>query len=241
MKEGIGDEFQRETRYQRNRMVGGGIDRSSRPPPYKEYPRAVRVELPPPPGVRADFDETVRSRRSIRRFSERPMEAEQLSYLLWASTGIQRREAGIEFRTAPSAGALYPIETYLVVNRVNGVKPGVYHYNIRGHYLEQIGRGDFSEEAAFAALNQRMCMDSAVVFIWTAVFQRSKWKYGQRGYRYMYLDAGHIGQNLALACTAQGLGSCQVAALFDQEVNDLVRVDGKEESVLYMSVAGFPR
>ena len=230
-----------ETRYQRNRMVGGGIDRASKPPLYKEYPQAVRVDLPPPPEVRADFHDTIRSRRSIRRFSDRPMESDQLSYLLWASTGIQRREGGMEFRTTPSAGALYPIETYLVVNRVNGVKAGVYHYNIQGHFLEQIRKGDFSEESAFAALNQRMCMDSAVAFIWTAVFQRSKWKYGQRGYRYMYLDAGHIGQNLALACTAQGLGSCQVAALFDQEVNDLAGVDGKGESVLYMSVVGVPR
>ena len=83
-----------------------------------------------------------------------------------------------------------------------------------------------------------MCVESAVVFIWTAIFQRMKWKYGQRAYRYVYLDAGHIAENLALTATSLGLGSCQIGALFDDEVNEIIDVDGVEESVIYMSVVG---
>jgi SagB-type dehydrogenase family enzyme len=85
-----------------------------------------------------------------------------------------------------------------------------------------------------------MCADAPVVFIWTAIFERSRWKYGQRAYRYVYLDAGHVAAHLALAAVATGLGSCQIAATFDDEVNDLLGVDGVDESVLYMSVVGRP-
>jgi len=163
---------------------------------------------------------------------------DELSYLLWAANGISRREMDYEFRTAPSAGALYPIETYLVINNVEDLEKGIYHYNVKHHQLEEIQLGDFGRFAAAGALGQEMCASAAVVFIWTAVFQRSKWKYQQRAYRYVYLDAGHIAGNLALAATSLGLGSCQIAALFDDEINELIEVDGVEESVLYMSVVG---
>jgi SagB-type dehydrogenase family enzyme len=85
-----------------------------------------------------------------------------------------------------------------------------------------------------------MCSDAAVVFVWTGVFNRSKWKYNQRAYRYIYLDAGHIDGNLALAATSLGLGSCQIGAFFDDEVNKIIEVDGVAESVIYMSVVGNP-
>ena len=144
----------------------------------------------------------------------------------------------MEFRTAPSAGGLYPIETYVVINRVDGIEQGVYHYNIRRHALEELELGNFGRQIALAALDQRMCLEASFVIIWTAIFERSKWKYKQRGYRYMYLDAGHIAENLALACTGIGLGSCQIGALYDEEVNSIIDVDGVEESVLYMSSVG---
>ena len=91
-----------------------------------------------------------------------------------------------------------------------------------------------------AALGQEMCAEAAAVFVWTAVFARSKWKYAQRAYRYIYLDAGHIAENLALAAVSLGLGTCPIGALFDDEVNKLLAVDGIEESVVYMSVVGLP-
>jgi SagB-type dehydrogenase family enzyme len=93
---------------------------------------------------------------------------------------------------------------------------------------------------ARAALDQRIAYDAGLVFAWTAVFERSKWKYRQRAYRYVYLDAGHIAQSVAMAAVALGLGSCQIAALYDEEVNELLGVDGVEESVVYLTVVGNP-
>jgi len=241
MTERAGDEFQEKTKYYRDRMPGGGLDWASRPEVYKEYPDAEKIELSS--GTRFEtlsLDEALLKRKSIRHYDADPLTADQLSYLLWACSGIQRTERGFEFRTAPSAGALYPIETYVVINRAEGIDAGVYHYSAREHCLDVISRGDASSEIAIAALGQRMCLEAAAVIVWTAVFQRSKWKYGQRAYRYIYLDAGHIGANLALAAAGIGLGSCQVGALFDDEVNKIIGVDGTEESVVYMSVVGKP-
>jgi SagB-type dehydrogenase family enzyme len=158
--------------------------------------------------------------------------------MLWAMQGITQPGRGVDFRTAPSAGALYPVETYLVVHNVEGVDPGVYHYDVQHHQLEQLKRGDFRAAVAHAALDQGMAARANVVFVWTAVFERPKWKYKQRAYRYVYLDAGHIAQNLALAAVALGLGSCQIAALYDGEANDLLGVDGVGESTVYMTVVG---
>jgi SagB-type dehydrogenase family enzyme len=161
--------------------------------------------------------------------------------LLWASTGIQRNVKGYEFRTAPSAGALYPIETYLVVNRVKDLTGGVYHYSVKSHLLEEIKLGEFGNELASAALDQKMCSDASVVFLWTAIFARSRWRYKQRGYRYIYLDAGHIAQNLALAAVSLGLGSCQIGAFFDDEINSILEIDGVNESAVYLSAIGCPQ
>lgn len=237
----IGDRFQQLTKYSRDGL-GDGPDWSIQPDFYKVYPDVPHVELPKMlnhPACR--FHETVVDRRSIRDFSSTAVPLDQLSYLLWVSTGIQRIEEGFAFRTAPSAGALYPIETYLVVNNVKDLDAGVYHYDIQQHRLEELKKGNFCVPIAQAALHQEMCAHAAVVFVWAGVFNRSKCKYGQRAYRYIYLDAGHIAENLALGAVSLGLGSCQIAALYDDEVNSIIDVDGTKESVLYMSVVGVPQ
>lgn len=241
MLEGIGDSFQEETKYSRETLKGGMLDWDSKPPVYKEYPGARRVQLPKFEDMETmPLVEAVAKRKSTRLYSGEPLTGEALSFLLWASTGIGRVERGNVYRTAPSAGALYPIETYLIVQGVTGIDPGVYHYAVKDHVLEEIKQGQYGHDITQAALGQKMCLNAAVVFIWTAIFYRSKWKYKQRAYRYVYLDAGHMAENLALAATSIGLGTCQIGALFDGEVNDLVGVDGSEESVIYMSVAGHP-
>jgi SagB-type dehydrogenase family enzyme len=238
---GVGDKFQEDTKYHREGLGGGGLDWANEPETYKAYPKARRVKL-----ARFDSIETLpvmdvlKARRSVRHFTADELTGEELSYLLWASGGIQRVERGHEFRTAPSAGALYPIETYVIVDGVEGVPSGLYHYSVKGHMLDELRAGQFGHDITQAALGQKMCLEAPVVFIWTAVFQRSKWKYDQRAYRYVYLDAGHIAGNLALAAVAIGLGTCQIGALFDDEVNDVVGVDGTEESVVYMTVVGHP-
>lgn len=239
--DGIADQFQQQTKYDPAHMPSHSPDWANQPALYKQYPGNVRIELgDPEPGTFVCLDETLRKRRSVRSFRQEPMSKEQISYLLWASTGIQRAEGGYEFRTAPSAGALYPIETYVIANNVDALEQGLYHYSVKPHRLEQLEKGDLRRAIAGAALGQSMCAEAAAVFVWSAVFDRCKWKYGQRAYRYIYLDAGHIAENLALAAVSLGLGSCEIGALYDNQVNGILDIDGIDEGVICMAVVGHP-
>ena len=238
----VGDDFQAETKYMRNKIFGGNLDWKNKPETYKNFPSSKTIQLPSQfQDLASIFNEVVRKRKSVRSFSTQPLSMVDLAFLLWTSTGIQRIEHNYEFRTAPSAGALYPIETYIAANNVEELKEGIYHYNIKNHLLEEIKLGYFRDKIAHAAFDQEMCVDASVVFIWTAVFSRSKWKYSQRAYRYVYLDAGHVAQNLALATISINCGSCNVGAFFDDEINSIVDVDGTEESAIYLSVVGHPK
>jgi len=242
MQTPVGDDFQKETKYTRNENFGGNLDWSNKPETYKSYPNSKAVRLPSQlKETTTVFTEVIRKRRSTRAFSPQPLTKLDLAFLLWASTGIQRIEHGYEFRMAPSAGALYPIETYVAVNNVEDIDEGIYHYNIKDHSLEEIKIGNFGNAIAHAALDQTICAISPTVFIWTAMFNRSKWKYAQRAYRYVYLDAGHIAQNLALAATNITCGSCQIGAFFDNEINSILDIDGIKESVIYLTVVGHPK
>ncbi|MBC7293775.1 MAG: SagB/ThcOx family dehydrogenase, partial [Thermoleophilia bacterium] len=238
------------------------LDWRSKPPAYKFYTYAPVISLPQPalspeeeePGP--DFWKCVAKRRSVRSYSSASLTLLELSRLLWASAGITASFTGAhgqEFlRAAPSAGALYPIETYVVANRVEELTPGLYHYRVAGldilerpivegsHSLEQLKTGDLGPAIAAAALDQPMCAKAAAVFVWTAVFARSVWKYRDRAYRYFYLDAGHMAAQLSLAAVALGLGSCPIAAFYDDEVNALLDVNGQDESVVYMTSVGRP-
>jgi SagB-type dehydrogenase family enzyme len=235
----VGDDFQAQTKYSRDRSLGSNLDWANKPETYKSYPSNRVIHLPNvPQEATMDFAEVLRRRRSIRTFSTQPLSKADLSFLLWASTGIQRIEQGYEFRTAPSAGALYPVETYIATNNVEDIEPGIYHYNIKDHLLEEVKTGVFGEALAHAALNQEMCADASAVFIWTAIFERSKWKYSQRAYRYVYLDAGHVAENFALAAVSINCGSCHIGAFFDDEINSIVNIDGAQESAICLSVVG---
>lgn len=241
MDENIGDRFQQQTKYHRGKLSGGPLLWHQKPKTYKSYPDAPKIPL----DQIKDFEgislwEAIRQRQSIRNFSNQPLSKTDLSRLMWAAQGITRISSGFEFRTAPSAGALYPVETYVVIHSVESIPSGVYHYSVRNHELDLIKKGDFRKETAHAALDQDMAYTANAVFVWTAIFERSKWKYKQRAYRYVYLDAGHIAQNLALAAAAMNMGACQIAALYDEEANKLLGVDGISESTIYMSVVGNP-
>jgi len=167
--------------------------------------------------------------------------AEDLSQLLWATQGITARTSYYSFRTAPSAGALYPVETYVLVNRVVGLSAGIYHYDVRRHRLEVLRKGNSGAELTRAALGQEMIREAAFVFIWTAVVARTRRKYSDRAYRYIYMEAGHICQNAYIAAEALGLGCCAVGAFFDSEVNSLIGIDGKDEVSLYLCAVGRKR
>jgi len=242
MFEGPGDRFQSETKYIRGETMVWGMSWEDQPEIYKNYQNAQIVKLPQPKinGNRMSLDEALRRRKSIREYTSDPLQLEELSYIVWAANGISHRQGEFNFRTAPSAGALYPIETYLIVARVVNLQPGVYHYSVPNHELETLKIGNFTKDIVKAGMGQEMLGEAAVTLVWTALFQRSKWKYRQRAYRYVYLDAGHIAENLALSVTSLDLGSCQIGALYDDEVNRILEIDGIEESVLYMSSVGRP-
>ena len=242
MGETIGDDFQTTTKYLRNKSLGGNLDWTNKPEIYKNYPSSKIIQLSNQfPEATINFEQVLKRRKSIRTFSTKPLSKVDLAFLLWTSTGIQRTEHGYEFRTAPSAGALYPIETYIAANNIEDIEKGLYHYNIKKHLLEEIKLGNFGNKLAHAALDQQMCADASAVFIWTAIFRRSKWKYSQRAYRYIYLDAGHIAQNLALAATTINYGSCECGAFFDDELNSILEIDGTNESTICLSVVGHPK
>ena len=239
----IGESFQEETKYAPDRMGGHYLDWENMPERYKNFPESTpRVKLPGAKlGKDANLWEILIRRRSVRNYStDTALPLGTLSALLWATQGITAEAEGYQFRSAPSAGGLYPIETYLLVRDVESLAQGVYHFRPYAFDLELIKFGDFSWDLAQAALGQGMIADAQVTFLWTAVVERSKWKYRQRAYRYIYLDAGHIAQNLYLSGTAVGLGICGIGAFFDDQVNALIGVDGTAETVLYMASAGWP-
>ena len=238
--EGIGDQYQQLTKYVRGSLPRHSLDWGAQPSLRKPYPDSVKtVSLPAPlTGGGPALWAAIRSRRSIRSYKRKSLIPEELSQLLWAAQGATLKVRDYHFRSAPSAGALYPVETYLVVNRVDEIKPGLYHYDAPDETLQLLKAGNLGAQAAAAALDQSMADDAAVVFVWTAIVKRGKWKYLERAYRYIYLDAGHIGQNVYLAATALGLGCCAIGAFYDDEVNQFLGVDGVDECAIYMCAVG---
>lgn len=240
MNENYGDNFQQKSKYLRNNLPQHRLDWARKPKTYKTYPNAIKtIRLPQP-----KFNETIRfwdvisNRKSSRNFKNEPITQDQLSLLLFGMTGLTRIFPNFAFRTVPSAGGLYPIEVYPVINNVEGIERGVFHYNIPKNSLELLKNGDFRNEVAKGCLDQIIAYKSGVNFIYTAVIERSKWKYLQRCYRYIYLDAGHIGQNFYLIAEALGLGACTIGAIYDDELNELLGIDGINETTIYVGVVG---
>jgi SagB-type dehydrogenase family enzyme len=232
----IGQTFQQETKYARPSSLARATEKTA------EAASPQIISLPSPSlETGPNFWKVLQQRRSIRDYTPAPLTLEELSNLLWATQGITEKAFSPWYRTVPSAGALHPIDTYLVVNRVEGLDPGIYFLNVTDFSLEGKNKGDFSLQIAQAALDQDIAREAAVVFVWVAVIPRSRQKYRQRAYRYIYLDCGHIGQNLYLAATAMGLGCCGIAAFFDDEVNNLIEVDGLEETAIYLASVGEKR
>ncbi len=237
-----GDDYQRLSRYSRETIGGKSMDWDRKPPLYKQYPANLKrfdLEKPDRSGGEPLYH-LLQQRRSVRNYNPDKVSGSKFSQVLWASQGITLSTEYHQFRTAPSAGGLFPIETYCVVNNVDGFPAGVYHYQVSYHSLILLKEGNFGLDLARAALGQKMMRDASFNLVWTAMIDRSKWKYDQRAYRYIYLDAGHIAQNAALAAVSCGLGSCQIGAFFDEEVEQIIGVDGEKEFVIYMTSVGRP-
>jgi len=174
------------------------------------------------------LEEVLASRRSLRKFSDEELTLQEVSQLLWAAQGITLESKG--FRTAPSAGALYPLEVYLLDSSA------VYHYLPEKHALERILNLDLRQEMMSAALGQWAVGDAPVVFVITGVVQRTAAKYGKRAERYVYIEAGHSAQNLLLQATALGLGGVPIGAFYDDEVAEVLDLPGGELSIYIIPV-----
>jgi SagB-type dehydrogenase family enzyme len=201
------------------------------------------IELPAPPGVRVgpvDLVGLIEQRQSLRTYAPTPLSLAELSYLLWCTQGVKEHAPGqYTLRTVPSAGARHALETYVLANRVEGLAPGLYRFLAIEHKLVEVTTGpQVADRAVEGCLGQRFVRAAAATWVWTAVPYRMTWRYGQRGYRYLHLDAGHVCQNLYLAAEAIGAGVCAIAAFDDDKMNALLGVDGERQFVIYIAAVG---
>lgn len=223
-------------------LLGAIANWGAQPPLYKTYPDAPRIVLPPPddrPGL--TLEQAIEMRRSVRNYSGEPLTLAELSRLLFYTGGINAERYGVRLRAAPSAGALYPIETYLAVHHVTDVRHGIYHYNVADHTLSLIRDADVRGEAVRHGLMQEFLGTCNLVVYFTIILQRLRWRYQERAYRYALLEAGHLAQNLYLTATSLGMGVCAVGAFLDDQVNALLGVDGENEAAVYMLSVGKTR
>ena len=238
----IGKEFMEKTKFQY-------LDRSDQfrnipqPPLEMEYDASRRVmELPRHENIKIrsfDLRQAIMDRRSIRGYSQEPLTIEELSYLLWVTQGVVQVTHGATFRNVPSAGARHALETYLLINNVKDVPEGIYRFLAIENRLVEINTDpDIADRVTQGCLGQDFIRKSAVTFIWVADAYRMKWRYGERGYRYLHLDAGHVCQNLYLSAGSLDCGVCAIAAFSDDHMNDLLELDGVEQFVIYIASVG---
>ncbi len=173
-------------------------------------------------------------RRSIRSYSSEPLSLSEVSQLLWSAQGITSEQG---FRTAPSAGATFPLEMFMVVNNVEGLEKGIYHYHPHEHQLEFIRDEDVTPPLFRACLSQSMIREGGAVLVFAADFERTTGRYGERGIRYVYNEIGHAGQNVHLQAAALNLGTVVIGAYRDDEVEDILRL-GNNLNVLYLMPVG---
>ena len=239
LEECTGYKYIQETAYHRDSIKEMVRPAIAQVETFKKYPNTEKIELPRTWTLKeARITPLLQKRRSLRKYLMEAMSFEELAFILWASQGITGKSGNYSFRTTPSGGALYPIETYFSANLVEDLDPGIYHFDVENFALDRIRDDDQAEAVAKACMNQKFMARSAVTFLWSAVYRRSMSKYGNRGMRYVLLDAGHICQNTLIAAEATGCGGCPVAAFYDDEVNAILGIDSKEETILYAASVG---
>lgn len=209
---------------------------------FKLYPRFKRILLDKNIQKKDQFFKYFIKRRSYREFRQRPISKEKLSLLLLYSSGIIKKESNWNEtkRTYPSAGARYPLEIYPVIFSVSDLNPGIYHYDVKNHALELILRGNYKKEI-LNSTGQDLIKNSSLIILISAVFGRTMIKYKERGLRYIFIEAGHLGQNISLVVEKLGLASCAIGGFIDEEVNKLLDIDSRKESVIYIFAIGYPK
>lgn len=191
-----------------------------------------------------DIISVIRDRRSSRVYTEEEMSIEELSFLLWATQGIKsiRGKSYATIRTVPCGGARHEFETYMIIRKVSGLVPGIYHYLPMEHAIELLKTGENLEGTINETLcGQKWAEKANVVFYWTMVAYRAEWRYGTNCHRVALLDAGHLCQNLYIAVTALGLGTCGIGAFVHDECNKVFGIDGNEEYMVYTAPVGTVR
>ena len=242
MSQRIGDAFMDATKY-RNLGPSDQQQGVGQPPLHAALRDGARIPLPSPQGLDLGgmrLREAIETRRSLRAYAEKPLALEELSFLLWCSQGVKPESTDkYTLRTVPSAGARHAFETLLLVNRVDGLDPGLYQYDAAAHGLIQWESPvDITGQLTAACLKQSTVGNSAVTFIWMAEWVRMAWRYGERGLRYLFLDAGHVCQNLHLAAESISAGACAIGAFSDDEINQLLGLDGTDRFVVYLAGVG---
>jgi SagB-type dehydrogenase family enzyme len=212
--------------------LGGCPQPATTPAPSQEQAEVIKL---PEPQYDSDvsLEQSLLERRSVRDYSGQPLTLQEISQLTWAAQGLTDPRG---FRTAPSAGGLYPLELYIVVGDVEGLAAGVYRYQPDGHQLVKTGDGDKRAELAEAALEQDWVEAAAVDFVFTAVYERTTGKYGERGIRYVHMEVGHAAQNLCLQATALGLGAVTIGAFYDDQISRLLNLPADEEPLYVIPV-----
>lgn len=239
--EGIGREFLKKTEYRH--LSPSDQERGVAQPPLQvRLGDGEDVGLPDPREVRIGLSlrEAFEARRSLREYGEASLSLAELSYLLWSTQGVSRVIPDrATFRTVPSAGARHAFETVVLANRVESLEPGTCQYLALDHRLMRLDPSpDLADRMTEACLGQKMVHQSAATFVWVADRRRMSWRYGERGVRYLFLDAGHVCQNLYLAAESIGAGACAIGAFDDQWVNKLLELDGIERFVVYLASVG---
>jgi SagB-type dehydrogenase family enzyme len=239
----IGREFIERTKY--NRMESPDQSRGVPQPPLQlpHDPAQKVIPLPAPGNIRLggfDVRKAIEQRRTVRAYARTPLTLDEFSYLLWCTQGVREViQSSTTRRTVPSAGARHAFETYVLANNVDGLPPGIYRFLALEHALVQEGAApDLADRFMRACRGQEHVKTCGALFIWTAVAYRMTWRYGERGYRYLYLDAGHVCQNLYLSAESMGCGVCAIAAYNDDEVDGLLGLDGEERFAIYLATVG---
>lgn len=195
----------------------------------------IRIKLPEPRDISdVSLEESLSSRRSIRDFSSKPLTLEETSQMLWAAQGLTVDWGG---RTAPSAGALYPLEIYLVAGNVQTLSPGIYRYEPNNHEMIMIAVGDIREELSAASFGQPAVREGAINLVFTAVYRKTTRKYGDRGIQYVHMETGHAAQNICLQATAMDLGAVTIGAFNKDNVERILNLP-KDETPLYIIPVG---
>lgn len=240
----IGKDFMEKTKHRHLEQSDQSLGKPQ-PSLELEYDSAAHlINLPLPQDLQIDsldISTAIQQRRSIRKYTGGHLSIAELSHLLWCTQGVQKALPSHSLRTVPSAGARHALETWLVINNVSGVQPGLYRFVASKHQLSLITHSidnDIADQVTSYCSNQSFIKTAAVLFIWVAVPYRMSWRYGERAYRYLHLDAGHVCQNLYLAAESIDAGVCAIASYDDDQLNTFLGLDGESAFAIYLATVG---